>query len=220
MTHTVVVGSAGGIGEQVCARLEAAGHALVRIDRVTGTDAADPDSVRDALAGVDVLDHYVHLAGTAGAGGLEDQTLERWHQILDDNLTTTFVCAQQVVPLLRDGTGSLVLSGSVTARTGGNRHSGPAYAASKGAIAALTRHLALDLAPRGVRANAIAAGPVDTPMLRRLDQGAIDDLLDHIPLRRITPPEEIAAAVAFLLGAESGSITGTVLDVNGGMWMG
>lgn len=217
---TVIVGASGGIGSATVERLGAAGHEIVGFDRTDGIDASDPISVERALAGVDVVDHLIHVAGTTGAGGVEEHDVGMWERVLSDNLTSAFVCVRAVLPRLRDGESSIVLSGSTLARTGGNRFSGPAYASSKGGVASFTRFLAKDLAPRGIRVNAVAAGPVDTPMLRRLSPDRVETLVEIIPLRRVATAQEIAGSIAFLVGPDAASITGHVLEVNGGMWMG
>lgn len=216
---TVVVGASGGIGIATVERLRSEGHHVVGFDRADGIDASDPQAVEAFLSDLGAIDHLVHAAGTTGAGGVEEHDVAMWERVLSDNLTSAFVCVKAALPHLRDGS-SIVLSGSTLARTGGNRFSGPAYAASKGGVASFTRFLAKDLAPRGIRVNAIAAGPVDTPMLRRLSPDRVETLVDIIPLRRVATAAEIAGATAFLVGPDAASITGHVLEVNGGMWMG
>ena len=216
----VVVGSRGGIGSWVRQRFEAAGDEVVGLDRETGVDAGDPDAVAEALSGVEP-DVLVHVAGSVGHGGIEDHTLADWQRVLDDNLTSSFVTCQAVVPGMRArGRGVIVLTSSVMGRQGGNRLSGPAYASAKSAVIGLTHHLAKDLAADGIRVNAIAPGPVNTPMVARLSDDELHTLLDQVPLRRVAEPDEIAAAVEYLCSEAAASITGTVLDINGGMWLG
>lgn len=213
----LVVGGRGGIGTAV---LEALGDEdVVVLDRVDGHDACDPETVRELVAAHPRLHGLVHLAGTVGAGGIEEHSLDTWRRVLDDNLTSVFVVVRECLGRLRAARGSIVLSSSVNGRSGGNRLSGPAYAAAKAGVIGLTRHLARDLAPDGVRVNAIAAGPVETAMAERLQPEERAELLARIPLQRVTPPREVAALVCFLLSDAAGSITGATVDVNGGMWM-
>ncbi len=114
----------------------------------------------------------------------------------------------------------MVLFSSVNGRHGGNRLSGPAYAVAKAGVIGLTRHLAKDQARRRVRVNCVAPGPVATPMIDRLADDEMAALRATIPLDRITSPVEIAETVGWLCSPGAASITGAVIDVNGGMWMG
>lgn len=217
---TLVVGASGGIGQTTAARLRAAGHEVVPMNRRDGIDALDPEAVHTYLRSQPAIDKLVHLAGTVGKGGIEDQTVAEWRRVMDDSVTTAFVACQAVIPAMRSaGKGAIVLMSSVNGRTGGNRLSGPAYAAAKAAMFGLTRHLATDLAPE-IRVNIVAPGPVETPMLERLSTQELEALRAKIPLRRITPADEVAAAIEFLLSDAARSITGVVLDINGGQWMG
>jgi NAD(P)-dependent dehydrogenase (short-subunit alcohol dehydrogenase family) len=113
-----------------------------------------------------------------------------------------------------------VLLSSVNGRSGGNTLSGPAYATAKAGLIGLARHLATTLAGEGIRVNAVAPGPVETPMYHRLDASVRAELEAKIPLRRASTPGEIAEAIRFLLSPAAASVTGTVLDINGGLWMG
>ncbi|MBM9466484.1 SDR family NAD(P)-dependent oxidoreductase [Nakamurella leprariae] len=215
----VVVGGAGGIGAACAQEFRDQGRTVVLVDRALGHDASDPDSVRRALQDVPSVTALVHAAGSVGSGGIDGLDLVQWRRVLDDNLTSAAVVSQQVLPRMPRG-GSVVLFSSVNGRHGGNRLSGPAYAAAKAAIIGLTRHLAKDQGPRGVRVNALAPGPVSTPMLHRLSETEIDRLRAAMPLGELTTPEEVAGTVAFLCSPAAASITGTVIDMNGGSWMG
>ncbi|MFD6096568.1 SDR family NAD(P)-dependent oxidoreductase [Nocardiopsis flavescens] len=216
---TLVVGGDGGIGRACVEEFEGAGHRIVVVDRARGHDACDPDLVRRLIADAGPLDNVVHAAGSVGSGGIGDEGPEQWRRVLEDNLVSAMAVSQAVVPALRDGA-SVVLFGSVNGRHGGNRLSGPAYAAAKAGIAGLARHLAKDLAPRGIRVNTVAPGPVRTPMVDRLTQDQTRDLLAGVPLGRMTAAREIAGTVAWLCSPSAASVTGAVIDVNGGMWMG
>ncbi|WP_062357990.1 SDR family NAD(P)-dependent oxidoreductase [Herbidospora yilanensis] len=217
--NSLVVGGSGGIGRACADRLRALGHHVTVLDRALGHDASDPSSVHDALREVPSLDNVVHAAGSVGAGGIEDLDLAQWRRVLDDNLTSALVVTQAALPLMGQG-GSVVLFSSVNGRHGGNRLSGPAYAVAKAGLIGLTRHLAKDQAGRGIRVNAVAPGPVATPMLDRLPDDDLAALRAQIPLGRVTSPEEIAGTVEWLCSPVAASVTGAVIDVNGGMWMG
>jgi 3-oxoacyl-[acyl-carrier protein] reductase len=219
MTRNILlVGASGGIGKACTEWFEARGDRVFTLDRANGEDATNPSDYKKVLSGVAHLDAVINAAGSVGVGGLEDCTVEEWRRVLDDNLTSAFIACQAAVPLLRRDS-SIVLFSSVNGRHGGNRLSGPAYASAKAAIIGLTKYLAKDLAPRGIRANAIAPGPVATPMLARLSNEEIDNLRLTMPLGDITMANEIAGTVGWLCSPDAKSITGIVVDINGGMWM-
>jgi NAD(P)-dependent dehydrogenase (short-subunit alcohol dehydrogenase family) len=162
----------------------------------------------------------VNAAGIVGSGGVEGMPAAAWRQVLDVNLTGTFLVCRAAIPQLRElGSGKIVNLSSVNARTGGNELSGAAYAASKAGIEALTRHLAAALAPQ-VQVNAVAPGPVQTPMLARLDEPVLSGLIRAIPAGRFASPDEVAGAVGFLASPEADYVTGVTLQQNGGQWLG
>jgi 3-oxoacyl-[acyl-carrier protein] reductase len=219
VSRTVFIsGALGGIGAACSAWFTSRGDTIVSLDRAAGQDACDPDQVAGVLADHATIDVVVHAAGAAGVGGIEDATVGAWRQILDDNLTSAFVVCQAAIPRMRRG-GSIVLFSSVNGRHGGNRLSGPAYASAKAAIIGFTRHLAKDCAGAGIRVNALAPGPVATPMLARLSAQEVEKLRQSMPLGAITETDEIAGTVGWLCSAEARSITGVILDI-GGIWMG
>ncbi|MGB3441016.1 MAG: SDR family oxidoreductase [Actinophytocola sp.] len=218
-TTTLVVGGAGGIGAACADWFRARGDDVVVLDRALGHDAVDPASVAAVLADVPALDVVVHAAGSVGKGGIEDLDLAEWHRVLDDNLTSAAVVTSQALPKLAEG-GSVVLFSSVNGRHGGNELSGPAYAVAKAGVIGLTRHLAKHQARRGIRVNCLAPGPVETPMLDRLTDDEMSALRATIPLGHVTSPAEIAGTVGWLCSPAALSITGAVIDVNGGMWLG
>ena len=216
--NVLLVGGSGGIGVACAEWFKARGYALYILDRDRGQDATNPDDYKKVLAGVTHLDVVVNAAGSVGVGGIEDCTVAEWRRVLDDNLTSAFVACQAALPLLRRD-GSIVLFSSVNGRHGGNRLSGPAYASAKAAIVGLTKHLAKDLAARGIRVNALAPGPVATPMLARLTEEEIEKLRATMPLGNIVEAGEIAGTVGWLCSPDAKSITGMVVDINGGIWM-
>ncbi|PTA47699.1 SDR family NAD(P)-dependent oxidoreductase [Micromonospora sp. RP3T] len=213
----LVTGGASGIGAAVVAAARGRGETVHVIDVSTGVDAADPVAVGEFVDAVGVPDRVAHLAGVVSAGGVEETSLTEWERTLRNNLTSAFVVSQAVVPrMAARGGGSLVLMSSLNARDGGTRLSGVAYAAAKAGVLGLMRHLAVDYGPRGVRVNAVAPGPVATPMHDRLTAEQKSALRGRMPLGRVASAEEIAAIVLFLLSDSCATVTGTTFDVNGG----
>ena len=142
-----------------------------------------------------------------------------WDDVLQTNLTGTFLLTQAVMgSMIRARSGRIVNISSVVGRIG---QAGQAnYAASKAGLIGFTKSLARELASRGVTANVVAPGFIESPMTAVLDEKQNASILTHIPLGRIGSDADVAHAVAFLASEGAGYITGHVLDVNGGMYMG
>ncbi len=233
-SHAIVTGAAQGIGAATALALADAGHAVTALDtldaaptaaRITdagGTAWADRVDVRDRAAVHEVigaaadraggLDVLVTCAGIYGAvttlDELEQADLDA---VLGVNLAGTIWSVQAALPALRRGGGRVVCVGSIAGRNGGVL-SGPHYGASKGGIHAFVRWLAKAEAKNAVLANAIAPGPIDTPMLQGRGYTA-----DAVPLGRFGRPDEIATLAVFLTSAGASYITGAVVDANGGL---
>jgi NAD(P)-dependent dehydrogenase (short-subunit alcohol dehydrogenase family) len=238
--RVLVIGGAGGIGAAVAGWFTARGATVCVADLTARLTAGDPatrsaaSSVAiDICAETSVVEAFqivqerhgapsivVNAAGVTGAGPVQSMSTEEWNRVLATNLTGCFLIARQVIPAMQSlGRGKLVFMSSVNARTGGNELSGAAYAAAKAGIEALTRHLARHLAPT-IQVNAVAPGPVMTPMLARLTPAELDHLVSTIPAGRYASAEEIAETVGFLCSPSSDFITGVTLHQNGGQWMG
>jgi NAD(P)-dependent dehydrogenase (short-subunit alcohol dehydrogenase family) len=221
----VVTGGTRGIGRAVADRLAVDGwDVLVLARRATADcphrfvacDVADAASVRAAFDGLDRVDTLVNCAGVAGANRLDgDDAL--WHAIIGSNLHGTYHCCKAVLPLLPDGTGRIVNIASVLGLRGVPDQT--AYCAAKHGVVGFTRALALALAPRGITVNALCPGWVDTGMAaRRYAELGItaEQAAAGMPTGRVVSPGEVAAATIWLLRAESGSITGHALPIDGG----
>ncbi|MFV0433040.1 MAG: SDR family NAD(P)-dependent oxidoreductase [Leucobacter sp.] len=170
------------------------------------------------------LDVLVNNAGTAGRVSLEETTDDIWDRDIETNLKGTFLMTQcAVYPHMRArGSGAIVnvssISGIIGGATSGGEgasRTGPAYAASKGGIIAFTRWAAKEVGPFGITCNAVAPGPVETPMTK-----GVPYPVDAQPIKRIGQPEDIAAAVAFLASPGASYITGETLKVCGGTAIG
>jgi NAD(P)-dependent dehydrogenase (short-subunit alcohol dehydrogenase family) len=219
-----VVGSGGGIGGAVVRRLVENGFQPVLEMDLEGPiriDLSNPGSVQRAFATAQSqlarLDALVVASGILDLHKLNDLTLERWNDILAVNLTGPFLCCQLARDWLNDG-GRIVLMGSLAGRTGGVL-TGTAYAVSKGGIESLTKSVAQELAPRRITVNCVAPGGVDTPMLASNSPEGLAAMKAATPLKRMAAPEEIAAAIGFLVSDDAAYITGSVMAVNGGLRM-
>lgn len=163
------------------------------------------------------LDALVNNAGVNRPGGLLTQSDADWDAVLDVNLKGPFVCSAACVPYLRGRGGAIVHVGSIGAAGMG---ASPAYAASKAGLIGLARQMARELGPDDITVNVVAPGVTRTGWVERnLGEERIRAAGESAPLRRITAPEEIAGAVAFLCGPDARQITGQVLSVSGGAWM-
>jgi 3-oxoacyl-[acyl-carrier protein] reductase len=162
--------------------------------------------------GIDIL--------ICNAGVIRDQLLgamklEDWNSVLDTNLRGVFLTIREVLPhMMSRRRGNIVALSSIAAERGGRGHAN--YVASKGAINALVRSLAVEFAPRGIRVNAVAPGIICTEMTNRVRVFAEEELKNQVPLKRFGEPREVARAVCFLVSADASYITGEVLHVTGG----
>src|SRR3954452_1559666 len=187
-------------------------------------DVADPAAVDAAFKEVVAAEGGLHiLVNNAGIAvntlvlGSKDAD---WKRALDVNLNGTFYCCRAALrPLLKARDAGRIIN--ITSITGETGSAGPApYVAAKGGIIGLTKTLAREYASRGITANAVSPGYIDTAMTATdLPEARRAELLKTIPLARVGKPEDVAAAVAFLAGPAAGYITGQVLRVNGGLFM-
>ena len=161
------------------------------------------------------LDILVNNAGVTRARGLEKTSEEEWDHVVGVNQKGAWLGTRAVVPALRKrGGGAIVNTGSIYGVIGSV--SSTAYHASKGAIRAMTRQAAVELAPLGIRVNCVVPGVIDTPMLADIREAWLQALLLRTPLRRAGRPEEVAKAVLFLASDEASFITGAEIAVDGG----
>lgn len=237
MTATALVtGAGGGIGAAVAARLARDGCRVVATD-VRPSETVDvPHGVKyipfDLLessnyellfAGLDNgLDYLVNAAGVAlfdDDGSLLETPESVWETTLGVNLHALRRLTACAVPYLRRHTGGSIVHVASTAGIRGMDSPLDAYQASKAAIVSLSRSLALQLGPEGIRSNTVCPGAILTPMIHHLYEGSPERRLgmeSRTPLQRLGTPEDIASAVAFLLSDEAGFITATDLIVDGG----
>jgi 2-keto-3-deoxy-L-fuconate dehydrogenase len=217
--RALVTGAGSGIGAAVAHLLEAEGAEVVSAD-ITGTDVhldvRDEAQVSELVRDIDVL---VNVAGIGATTNAPATTLEVWEDVFAVNARGTFLCCKHAIRsmIARDG-GSIVNVASVAALVGLRNRA--AYCASKGAVVALTRALAVDHVRDGIRVNAVCPGTVDSPWVRRLVEEAgesLDELRARQPLGRLGTPEEIAEAIAYLASDAAGFVTGTIFAIDGGL---
>lgn len=182
--------------------------------RSTWASAAQPIDSRKFLAEVGRIDALVNNAALQIVKPLAETTDANWATVMATNATAPFMAIREALPFLHASRGAVVNVSSVHAIATSTQVA--AYAASKGALLALTRAAALELGPMGVRVNAVLPGAIDTPMLNPADD-AREDLARRTPLGRIGRPEEVASVALFLAdGTRSSFVTGQGWIVDGG----
>lgn len=225
MRRVLVTGAASGIGAAVAAALDSQGHIVVRADLrrtddVQQLDVGDPAQWAAIVSANAELDGLVNCAGVRIRTALIDLDLAEWNSVMRVNLTGTFLGVQALARTwIATGTpGAVVNIGSTTSFSAvpGQPH----YCASKAGVAMFTKAAALELAEHNIRVNAVAPGPILTPMLQtRLDEpGQREWLTSQVPLGRLGHTEDVAAAISFLLSDAASFITGVTLPVDGG-WL-
>ncbi len=239
----IVTGAAQGIGRAVALRAAEPGARIAvwdtqadgaeetarlcrekgAVSRAWRVDVGAADQVEAAAAEVErewgKPDGLVNNAGIFPRARALDMALAEWEQVLRVNLTGTFLCARAVARAMKDA-GHGVIVNMASGRALAGAANGAHYSASKGAIMALTKSLALDWAPYGIRVNCVIPGLTDTAQPRgELSDNELYAMGSRIPLGRIGQPDDIAAVVAFLLGEDSAYMTGQSVAVNGGAIM-
>ncbi|WP_279483656.1 SDR family NAD(P)-dependent oxidoreductase [Aureimonas sp. SK2] len=232
----IVTGAASGIGLATVERFLAEGWPVTALDR----DAAGLDTLAERLGDealsvhpIDLTDEAAIAAFVAGLGGrpvaglvnsagvgfntsFRDTTPDMFRRIYEINVIAAFALAKALLPALEAGEGSVVNVASVSGMVGNAGRS--AYGASKGALITLTKIMAVELAPAGVRVNAVSPGPIETAMVREFhDAGTRERWLNRVAMRRYGQPEEIAGTIGFLVDPRASSyVTGQILAVDGG----
>lgn len=237
----LVTGASRGIGRAIAVELARDGASVVVNYRSSGAEAED--TVReiresggqaeafaaDVSSEPDVrrlVDFAVGRSGridilVCNAGVVRDQllgamTLADWQAVIDVNLKGVFLSIREVLPhMMAQRSGSIVMLSSIAAERGGRGHAN--YVASKGGVNAMMLSLAVELAPRNIRVNAVAPGVILTEMTSRIRTFADEEIKRQIPLKRFGEAREVARAVCFLASADASYVTGEILHVTGGL---
>lgn len=202
--------------EKVMADLPGDGHQLIKLD-VTSADSVNA-AFDQVIKTFDGLDGLINNAGITRDQLLMRMKDEDFDAVMATNLRGTYLCTKAVMrPLLKARAGSIVNISSVIGQMGNPGQSN--YSASKAGLEGFTRSVALEVASRGIRVNAIAPGFIVTDMTDALDEKQKESIQSRVPLQRLGNVDDIAHAVAFFVSDMSLYITGQVLQVNGGLYM-
>ena len=229
----LVTGGSRGIGLACARAMAASGHRVAVTSATTPVDDAaltavscditDPTQVEAAIAEVEArlgpIEVLVANAGITRDGLLVRMSEDDFTDVLATNLTATWRLAKAVLPkMMKARWGRIVVVSSVGAYVGAPGQSN--YAASKAGLIGLARSIAREYGPRGITANVVAPGPIDTDMLATMPEDRRAALAAQVPVGRVGHPDEVAAAVSFLASDAAAYITGAVLPVDGGIGMG
>lgn len=236
MKNVLIIGGSRGIGAETVRQFRRAGDNVVftyhrseldadALRQETGAspvrcDVKHSDSVRIAvdkavslLGRIDVL---VCNAAVADYDLITDIGESRWEEVIDTNLNGVFYCVEHVLPaMISRKNGCIITVGSMWGQTGASCE--VAYSASKAGVIGLTKALAKEVGPSGIRVNCVSPGMIDTEMNSNVDEESKAVIADETPLCRIGSPAEVASAIRYLASDEAGFITGQILGVNGGL---
>ena len=229
MKHVIITGGSRGIGaaavrafsargDQVAFLYEKEVEQAAAVAAETGAlaircDVSDEAAVTAAFARLPGADILINNAGIADYDLINVITPERWRRLFAVNVDGAFYCIRAALPhMLRQQSGCILNVSSMWGQVGASCEA--AYSATKGAILALTKALAQELGPSGIRVNAVAPGVIQTDMCAHVDPAVMESLRQQTPIERLGTPEDIARAMVYL--ADAAFITGQVLPVNGG----
>ena len=213
----IVTGGAKGIGAATAKLLQQAGARVVSLDIETGCDVTDESAVRSAFEAVGAIDILVNNAGRVARKPATELSLQEWNEVVELNLTATFLCSRTAFPYLKQRGGAIVNLASIMGLSGG-LFPNASYQASKGGVVNLTRALALEWAADNVRVNAVAPTFVRTDLTVPIfsNPEVLKLVMSHTPLKRLPEVDDIAAAILYLCSPAARCITGVVLPVDCG----
>ena len=229
MSTVVITGGSRGIGAAAVKLFAEKGHrvyflyekehaAAEAVAQATGAtpiccDVADGEAVKKAFTKIPAVDVLICNAGIVHVGLMSQMEEAQWDRIFDVNVKGIFHCVNAAMPaFLRNHTGSIITVSSMWGQVGASCEA--AYSATKGAVIALTKALAQELGPSGIRVNCVAPGVIRTDMCADVDPAIMEQMKEQTPVGRLGQPEDVAKAMLYL--AEAEFVTGQVLPVNGG----
>ncbi len=175
------------------------------------------ERVAKQFGGIDIL---VNCAGILTSSKISEITENEWNSVINSNLSSTFFMIQKCLPWLKKANDGRIINVSSNAGRMGGYENSQSYTASKGGIIAITMGIARQLAPEGITVNVVCPGTTMTEMSKEYDEDTLSRLLSRIPIGRLGKPEDTSAAVCYFASKEAGFVTGAILDINGGMYMG
>jgi glucose 1-dehydrogenase len=203
--------------EAIAHEIESLGRESIAVEVDTGNEKSVESAAREVFGRWDAIDILVNDAGTRGAGSLSEVSIADWRRVLDVNLTGYLMCSQRFgEPMRERKSGSIIHISSIT---GSNpQSSSGAYPISKAAVAMLSRTLAVEWGPDGVRSNSVAPGMTRTPFAESIytTPGVLEVRTGIVPLRRIATPQDMANVCAWLASERSSYVTGQEITVDGG----
>ena len=234
----LVTGGTRGIGHAISVALKDAGYtvganyggndeAAKKFEQETGIktfkfDVSDAGAVKSGIEQVESalgpIDVLVNNAGITRDSTLHKMQPEQWDEVINTNLNSVFYCTAYVINGMRErGFGRIVTISSINGQKGQMGQAN--YAAAKAGVIGFTKSLAQENARKGITANVVAPGYIDTEMVQKVPQDVREKIIAQIPVNRLGEPEEIARCVAFLADDQAGFITGSTLSANGGQYM-
>ncbi|NLG36404.1 MAG: 3-oxoacyl-ACP reductase FabG [Clostridiales bacterium] len=205
---------------RVAREIEESGGRALAIPVDVSVPAQVAEMVREAADKLGRIDILVNNAGILSATSIEALREDEWDRVMAINVKSAVFASQQALPwMIRQGWGRIISISSLSGRMGGVS-AGCAYSTSKAALIGLTMSLARQTADKGITVNAVAPGTTRSDIIRGFNAEQMERIMRSIPVGRLGEPEEIAALVAFLAQDTAGFITGAVIDINGGMFMG
>ena len=240
----LVTGGTGGIGTALSQRFGKEYHVIACYYKEGRHDEAEAWQQAQEKAGLDIeiayanivnfndcktlvqntIDNYGHIdvlinnAGITADSMLKNMNVQQWQQVIDTNLTSVFNITRNVLPfMLNNRYGRIISISSINGRKG--QFGQCNYASSKAGLFGFTKSLALEVAKTGITVNTISPGYIDTPMLNKLNDSVLQEIIANIPMGRLGQASEIAHAAFFLASNEAGFMTGANLDINGGQYM-
>ncbi len=234
----LVTGGTRGIGHAISVALKDAGYtvganyggndeAAKKFEQETGIktfkfDVSDAGSVKSGIEQVEnelgPIDVLVNNAGITRDSTLHKMKPEQWDEVINTNLNSVFYCTAYVINGMRDrGFGRIITISSINGQKGQMGQAN--YAAAKAGVIGFTKSLAQENARKGITANVVAPGYIDTEMVQKVPQDVREKIIGQIPVNRLGEPDEIARCVTFLADDQAGFITGSTLSANGGQYM-